>query len=143
MTKQETIDEITRRLVDFYHPVRIYLFGSEARGDIAAEEDALLQLERAREKQKMEDDHLSLRNPPRADLASFSKFFKRVIDEQTVHAGIPWAVSYDDLEKRRKAKIPAKVKNVRGKLNAPRERFHLQNKTTYVWAGLQLHTSDV
>ena len=31
MTKQETIDEITRRLVDFYRPVRIYLFGSVAR----------------------------------------------------------------------------------------------------------------
>lgn len=25
MTKQETIEEITRRLVEFYHPVRIYL----------------------------------------------------------------------------------------------------------------------
>lgn len=33
MTKQETIEEITRRLVKFYHPVRLYLFGSEARGD--------------------------------------------------------------------------------------------------------------
>ena len=31
MTKQETIEEITRRLVEFYQPVRIYLFGSEAR----------------------------------------------------------------------------------------------------------------
>jgi len=36
MTKQETIDEITRRLVEFYQPVRIYLFGSEARGGIRA-----------------------------------------------------------------------------------------------------------
>ena len=33
MTKQETIKEIIRRLVEFYHPVRIYLFGSDARGD--------------------------------------------------------------------------------------------------------------
>ncbi len=39
MTKQETIDEITRRLVDFYHPVRIYLFGSEARGEAGPDSD--------------------------------------------------------------------------------------------------------
>ena len=39
MTKQETIDEITRRLVDFYHPVRIYLFGSEARVDAGPDSD--------------------------------------------------------------------------------------------------------
>jgi uncharacterized protein len=39
MTKQETIEEITRRLVDFYHPVRIYLFGSEARGESGPDSD--------------------------------------------------------------------------------------------------------
>src|ERR1039457_6064629 len=39
MTKQETIDEIVRRLVDFYQPVRIYLFGSEARGDSGPDSD--------------------------------------------------------------------------------------------------------
>jgi predicted nucleotidyltransferase len=33
MTKQETIEEITRRLVEVYRPLRIYLFGSEARGE--------------------------------------------------------------------------------------------------------------
>jgi hypothetical protein len=33
MTNQETIDEITRRLIDYFHPERIYLFGSVARGD--------------------------------------------------------------------------------------------------------------
>jgi predicted nucleotidyltransferase len=32
-TRQETIAEITRRLIDFYRPLRIYLFGSEARGE--------------------------------------------------------------------------------------------------------------
>jgi predicted nucleotidyltransferase len=31
LTKQEVIEEMTRRLVEYYHPVRIYLFGSEAR----------------------------------------------------------------------------------------------------------------
>jgi predicted nucleotidyltransferase len=39
MTKQETIDEITRRLVEFYQPVRIYLFGSEARGESGPDSD--------------------------------------------------------------------------------------------------------
>jgi predicted nucleotidyltransferase len=39
MTKQETIQEITRRLVEFYRPVRIYLFGSEARGDAGPDSD--------------------------------------------------------------------------------------------------------
>jgi len=39
MTRQETIDEITRRLVDVYRPVRIYLFGSEARGDAGPDSD--------------------------------------------------------------------------------------------------------
>ena len=39
MTRHETIEEITRRLVEFYQPVRIYLFGSEARGDSGADSD--------------------------------------------------------------------------------------------------------
>lgn len=39
MTKQETIEEITRRLVEFYRPVRIYLFGSEAREEAGPDSD--------------------------------------------------------------------------------------------------------
>jgi len=39
MTRDEAIAEITRRLVDFYHPERIYLFGSVARGDDGADSD--------------------------------------------------------------------------------------------------------
>ena len=39
MTKGENIGEITRRLVDDYQPVRIYLFGSEARGDTGPDSD--------------------------------------------------------------------------------------------------------
>ena len=39
LSKQETIDEITRRLVEFYRPVRIYLFGSEARGESGPDSD--------------------------------------------------------------------------------------------------------
>jgi predicted nucleotidyltransferase len=39
LTKQEAIEEITRRLVDFYNPARIYLFGSEARGEAGPDSD--------------------------------------------------------------------------------------------------------
>jgi predicted nucleotidyltransferase len=39
MSKEETINEITRHLIDFYRPVRIYLFGSEARGESGPESD--------------------------------------------------------------------------------------------------------
>ena len=39
MTRQETIEEVARRLVEFYQPVRIYLFGSEARGDAGSDSD--------------------------------------------------------------------------------------------------------
>ena len=38
-SKQEAIEEITRRLVEFFSPVRIYLFGSEARGDAGPDSD--------------------------------------------------------------------------------------------------------
>ncbi len=38
-SKQEAIEEITRRLIEFYQPVRIYLFGSEARGDAGPDSD--------------------------------------------------------------------------------------------------------
>jgi predicted nucleotidyltransferase len=33
------IEEMTRRLVEFYRPVRIYLFGSEARGEAGPDSD--------------------------------------------------------------------------------------------------------
>jgi predicted nucleotidyltransferase len=39
LTRQEVIEEITRRLVEFYQPVRIYLFGSEARGESGPDSD--------------------------------------------------------------------------------------------------------
>ena len=39
MTKQEAIQEITRRLIEYYHPDRIYLFGSEARGEAGPDSD--------------------------------------------------------------------------------------------------------
>ena len=39
MIQSEAIQEITRRLVEFYHPVKIYLFGSVARGDDGPDSD--------------------------------------------------------------------------------------------------------
>jgi len=39
MTQDEAIIEITRRLVEFYRPLRIYLFGSVARGDAGPDSD--------------------------------------------------------------------------------------------------------
>jgi len=39
MPRDQAIAEITRRLVDYYHPERIYLFGSAARGDCGPDSD--------------------------------------------------------------------------------------------------------
>ena len=52
---------------------------------------------------------------------------------ETVPEGISPTVPWDHLEKKRK--LPAKVKSIRGKLNVPRERFHLTSDGRYLWAG--------
>lgn len=39
MGQEEAIQEIARRLVEFYQPVKIYLFGSVARGDDGPDSD--------------------------------------------------------------------------------------------------------
>ena len=39
MTREEAIQEIVRRLVEFYQPERIYLLGSSARGDCGPDSD--------------------------------------------------------------------------------------------------------
>ena len=39
MTREEAIAEITRRLVEACQPVRVYLFGSAARGDDGPDSD--------------------------------------------------------------------------------------------------------
>ncbi len=39
MTRPEAIEEVTRRLVAFFRPIRIYLFGSEARGEAGPDSD--------------------------------------------------------------------------------------------------------
>ena len=39
MTRQEAIATMTERLVEYYQPVSIYLFGSEARGESGPDSD--------------------------------------------------------------------------------------------------------
>ena len=72
-----------------------------------------------------------------AGFPEFRREFKHIIDEETVPEGIPFAIPYDELEKKLKKPVPGKVVKVRGKLNVPRERFHLRGKSVYLWAGLQ------
>ena len=66
---------------------------------------------------------------------AFVKLFKKIVDAETVPEGIPFAVPWDELAKKH-GKIPGKVRKIRGKLNVPRERFHLRGKDEYLWAGL-------
>lgn len=39
IAQDEHILEITRRLVELYHPVKVYLFGSVVRGDAGPDSD--------------------------------------------------------------------------------------------------------
>jgi uncharacterized protein len=39
MTREEAIREVVRRIVEYCHPERIYLFGSAARGDEGPDSD--------------------------------------------------------------------------------------------------------
>ena len=47
---------------------------------------------------------------------------------------------YDELAKQKKVKkVPAKLRQIRGKLNVPRERFRKHApRGPYLWAGLDL-----
>jgi hypothetical protein len=112
----------------------------QAAWPVAAENYALLEYGKA--KAKAEENGEAIPTPPAGhggdlfgNTAAFLRTFKRIIDDETVPEDIPFAVPYDDLE-RRKIKISPKIKSIRGKLNVPRERFHLRGRTTYLWAGL-------
>ncbi len=71
--------------------------------------------------------------PNNAD--GFARFFRELVKDETVPDGIPWAVPWEQLEK--KMKVPAKVKAIRGKLNVPRERFRLTATGDFIWAGMK------
>jgi hypothetical protein len=66
--------------------------------------------------------------------AAFDKFTKKLINDEAVPAGIPHSISYDELERKGFA-VPKRVRDVRGKLNVPRERFHQLDDKTFIWAG--------
>ena len=61
---------------------------------------------------------------PDAGLRAFERFFRDLVKDQAVPESIPFAVPWDELEKK-KVRVPAYVKRIRGKLNVPRERFWL------------------
>jgi hypothetical protein len=65
--------------------------------------------------------------------SDFERLLKEVVDEETVPAGIPFAKPWDKFSKDTPG-LP-KARKIRGKLNVPRERFHLVTKNVYSWAG--------
>jgi hypothetical protein len=79
------------------------------------------------------------RRPPKLDASyeAFAKFLKETVADESVPAGIPPAVPWDDLAAKKKwtnAQLK-KAQAVRGKLNVPRERFRQTESGEFVWAG--------
>ncbi len=75
--------------------------------------------------------------PTSASGAGFEALLKAVVDQETVPAAIPFAQPWEKLEDEGLTKADLnKARKVRGKLNVPRERFHLVSKGVYKWAGL-------
>ena len=67
--------------------------------------------------------------------ADFPRLFRSLIVESTVPAWIPPAIPWEQVERKLKKKVPARAKQIRGKLNVPRERFRLADDGQYLWAG--------
>ena len=109
---------------------------------IAVEQYAFLEYEIVREKAEENGGTAPLRRKVAADFSSFTRRFKRIIEEETVPEGFPFGVEYDSLEKKLKKEIPAKLKRVRGKLNIPKERFHSVGPSQYKWAGLHFKANQ-
>ena len=109
----------------------------QAAWPVAAEQYAFLDHEKAREKAEENGDPAPVRSRLAPDFSSFSRRFKKIVDEETVPGGFPFGVDYAELEKRFKKKVPEQLKKFRGKLNVPRERFHSVGPDQYKWAGLQ------
>jgi type I restriction-modification system DNA methylase subunit len=66
----------------------------------------------------------------------FDGYFRELVKDQCVPDDIPWAVPWEELEKKRK--ISPSVKRIRGRLNVPRERFRVTPDGQFVWAGREL-----
>jgi hypothetical protein len=114
----------------------------QAAWPVAAEQYAFLEAEKAREKAEENGEPVPAPAKPATDTAGFRREFKYIIEAETVPAGFPFAVPYDDLEKKLRKKVPAKLRSIRGKLNVPRERFHRHDDGTYSWAGLQFQRGE-
>ena len=112
----------------------------QAAWPVASERYAYVEHELACEKARKKGEPAPTRRPAAIEFSGFARKFKQAIEEETVPDGFPFGIDYDDLKKRLKKDIPAKLKNVRGKLNVPRERFHLVGPGQYKWAGLQFKT---
>ena len=79
------------------------------------------------------------KKPPKLDSSfeAFGKFLKETVADESVSAGIPPAVSWDELAAKKKwtsAQLK-KAQAVRGKLNVPRERFRQTEDGELIWAG--------
>ena len=74
-----------------------------------------------------------------ASYESVAKFLKETVADESVPAGVPSAVPWDELAAKKKWK-PSELKKaqaVRGKLNVPRERFRATEDGEFVWAGTE------
>jgi hypothetical protein len=107
---------------------------------VAAEQYAFLEDVKAREKAEAQGDPPPAPSEPTATFTGFERRFRETITEESVPEGYPFGVAYDELEKRLRKKVPAQLRKVRGKVNVPRERFHLDSQGRYKWAGLQFGT---
>ena len=70
------------------------------------------------------------RSDGRGRALKIERFLKKLIKDQSVPEGIPIAVPWDELE-RKKVNVSAQVKRIRGKLNVPRERFRVTEQGLY------------
>jgi len=61
---------------------------------------------------------------------AFGRYFRALVNEQSVPDNIPWAEPWDELASKG-VSVPAKAKRIRGKLNVPRERFWSTSAGTY------------
>jgi Eco57I restriction-modification methylase len=109
----------------------------QAAWPVAAEHYVFLYHEKAREKAEEEGELIPVRPKPAIDSSGFTRKFKELVDEETVPGGFSFGTDYDELKKKTKKDVPAKLIKVRGKLNVPRERFHSVGPGLYSWAGLQ------
>ena len=83
-------------------------------GEVAAEVETRLNQWKAEQKEDGDNPR-----PTKADFSDFLKRFKALVKEQSAPEDIPFAVPWDKIKK----KVPKYVKDLRGKLNVPRERF--------------------